>query len=152
MSDHAVLEDLRELQCSLHRFTLPPRDLLAPSICLICSAKNKASLRHETGDGVTDLPSNTGGDSPRGRAREGWFVCAEHNRSARAPARCKIMAGRPGSMINLLLSREKMRQAGRREGRRAGLRNRAFYATAFEKRTSLPALWAFLHCASTSLV
>jgi hypothetical protein len=31
-------------------------------------------------------------------------------------------------------------------------RKRAFFATGFEKRTSQPAVWAFLHCASTSLV
>jgi hypothetical protein len=46
----------------------------------------------------------------------------------------------------------KMRLLWRRKGGLAGRGKRAFCATGFEKRASQPALWSFLHCASTSLV
>jgi hypothetical protein len=42
-------------------------------------------------------------------------------------------------------------QKGRNERTRQ-VGKRAFYATGFEKRAPQPEVWAFLHCASTSLV
>jgi hypothetical protein len=54
--------------------------------------------------------------------------------------------------IKSLLWLDKSDLSRARIGLPAGSRKRAFYATGFEKRTVQPVLWAFLHCASTSLV
>src|ERR1700730_6145936 len=117
-----------------------------------CSAEDAAALRRKAGNSVTDSASR-GAAILIVAALRGMVVAPSTTGAARA-CRVRRRGGDPsrGIIVKTLLRRYKTLSISGRKGGLPGPRKRAFYATGFEKRTSQPELWAFLHCASTRLV